>query len=220
MNILFIVAHPDDEAYGPFGTIQKLRKAGNEVTIFCLCNGERPTAEHVAQQRQKAFKLNCENVGAKYKVWDNPDLSLQLNETANILTREIIDGEYEIVYAQNRSDINHDHQIVGEASIIACRPKPDCSVKQLYFFEVPASTEWTFGKIEPPFVANHYEEIDEEDMFEKIKALKHYETETYNFPDARSVEAVITLAKYRGYQVGLNYAEAFQLVFSRSRKTL
>ena len=46
-------------------------------------------------------------------------------------------------------------------------------------------------------------------------ALGRYNTETYEFPDARSVEAMKTLAKYRGYQVGLNNAEAFSLVFSR-----
>ncbi len=52
----------------------------------------------------------------------------------------------------------------------------------------------------------------------KQLALSKYTTETYDYPDARSVESMITLSKYRGYQVGFNYAEAFQLVFSRYRK--
>ena len=54
----------------------------------------------------------------------------------------------------------------------------------------------------------------------KKKALSKYETEIYPFPDARSVDAMVALAKYRGYQVGYNYAEAYKLVYSRSSTTI
>jgi len=45
MKILFIFAHPDDEAYGPAGTISKLAKDGNDVVVVSLCNGRRPGME-------------------------------------------------------------------------------------------------------------------------------------------------------------------------------
>lgn len=218
MNILFIIAHPDDEAYGPYGTMAKMVADGHKVTLFCLCNGERPGLEHVSADRVFALKANCEQLGIEWKIWNNKDLSLELNNTAHLLTELIDMHKPAIVYTHNISDINHDHKIVAEATLIACRPKPGCSVQELYFFELPSSTDWTFHRVQPAFQPTTYTDISD---FIDVKslALSRYNTETYEFPDARSVEAMVTLAKYRGYQTGLNRAEAFQLVFSRDRKS-
>jgi len=82
---------------------------------------------------------------------------------------------------------------------------------------VPSSTDWTFSQIQPSFQPNSYVDIGDYITLKQL-ALSKYTTETYDYPDARSVESMITLSKYRGYQVGFNYAEAFQLVFSRYRK--
>jgi LmbE family N-acetylglucosaminyl deacetylase len=217
MNVLFVVAHPDDEAYGPYGTMARMVKEGHKVTLFCLCNGERPGAEAVAVDRVFALKTNCEQLGVEWKIWDNPDLSLELNATAQLLTQLVDLHKPEVVYTHNISDMNHDHRIVAEATLIACRPKPECSVNELYFFEVPSSTDWTFNQIQPAFQPITY--VDVSDFIDaKKSALLRYSTETYEFPDARSVEAMTTLAKYRGFQVGFENAEAFRLVFSRCRK--
>ena len=218
MNILFLIAHPDDEAYGPYGTIAKLASEGHNVHVFCLCDGRRPGNLDVSADRVFAFKKNCESLGVQWKIWANPDLGLALNDTAHLVTQLVDMHRFDIVYTHNISDINNDHKIVGEAALIACRPKPNCSVNELYFFEVPSSTDWTFGKVQPVFQPTTY--VDVSDFVEtKIAALANYPSETYEFPDARSIEAMTTLSKYRGYQVGFHHAEAFQLVFSRVRKT-
>lgn len=217
MKILFAVAHPDDEAYGPYGTIAKLAQQGHDVSVCCLCNGNRPTAQGVASSRTDTFVKNCKSLNVKWKMWDNNDLSLTLNETAHLLTELVKHEQFDVIYTHNRSDVNHDHRVMAEASLIAARPKPDCSVNELYYFEIPSSTDWSFYKLEPVFQPNTYVELSEELVKLKASALSKYETETYQFPDARSVEAMTTLAKYRGYQVGYPYAEAFQLVFSRCR---
>lgn len=214
MKALFVIAHPDDEAYGPYGTMARLVQEGHKVTLFCLCNGQRPGAESVSADRVFALKANCEQLDIEWKIWDNKDLSLELNDTAHLLTTLISNGQYDVVYTHNISDINHDHRVVADAAMIACRPKPNSSVKELYFFEVPSSTDWTFSQIKPVFEPTTY--VDISDYIETKKlALSRYHTETYEFPDARSIEATTTLAKYRGYQAGLEYAEAFRLVFCR-----
>jgi LmbE family N-acetylglucosaminyl deacetylase len=218
MKVLFVVAHPDDEAYGPYGTIVSLVQQGHDVAVYSLCDGRRPTAEHVSKQRCAAFIENCEQAGAKWKIWDNADLSLDLNDTAHLLAKLVELEQPEAVYTHNISDINRDHQTLAQAVLIACRPKPSCSVDSLYFFEVPSSTDWSFNKLQPAFEPNTYVELSQDIVDLKAQALERYATETYKFPDARSVEAMTTLAKYRGYQVGCDYAEAFQLVFSRARK--
>jgi hypothetical protein len=70
------------------------------------------------------------------------------------------------------------------------------------------------------FQPNAYVEIADDIMKIKEIVLAAYDTETYEFPDARSVEAMLTLAKYRGYQVGYRNAEAFQLVLKRVTKSI
>jgi LmbE family N-acetylglucosaminyl deacetylase len=214
MRILFLLAHPDDEAYGPYGTILKLIKQGHKVTVFCLCNGERPGNETVSADRVFAFKENCELAGVEWKIQNNPDLSLKYNETVANVTGIVDFFKPDAVYTHNISDLNNDHRVVAEAALVACRPKPASTVNELYFFEVPSSTDWTFSQVQPVFEPNTY--IDITDYIEDKKlALARYSTETYPFPDARGVEAMETLSKYRGYQVGYSNAEALKLVFKR-----
>jgi LmbE family N-acetylglucosaminyl deacetylase len=218
MKILFLIAHPDDEAYGPYGTMAKLVKEGHTVIVFCLCNGERPGFEQVAADRVFALKENCDNLGIEFHIQNNKDCTLEYRATVDNVCGIINAFAPEIVYTHNISDINKDHSIAAEAALVACRPKPNSPVNELYFFEVPSSTDWTFYQVQPAFQPTTY--IDISDFIEiKKQALANYSTETYEFPDARSIEAMTTLAKYRGYQVGLHYAEAFRLVFSRSRKS-
>jgi LmbE family N-acetylglucosaminyl deacetylase len=218
VNILFVLAHPDDEAYGPYGTMSRMVAEGHKVTLFCLCNGERPGFEQVAADRVFALKANCEHLGIEWKIWNNSDLSLELNDTAHLLTQLFAQHKPEVVYTHNISDINHDHRVLADAVMIASRPKPDSTVNQLYFFEVPSSTDWTFNQLTPAFQPTTYVDISDY-IDSKKQALARYRTETYEFPDARSIEAMTTLAKYRGYQVGLLYAEAFRLVFDRVRRS-
>jgi len=215
-NILFLIAHPDDEAFGPYGTIATLAR-DNKVTVVSLCNGARPNFEEVAKYRAKAFKGSCDRLGVDHYIYDNPDLSLTYNATVKIVEDIVRQLQPEIVYTHNISDLNNDHKVVAEAAMVACRPKPESTVDALYFFEVPASTDWTFGQGHPAFESNIY--VDISDFIETKKwALSLYTTETYEFPDARSIESMVTRAKFRGSQVGLNYAEAFRLVFSRCHK--
>jgi len=217
MNVLFLLAHPDDEAFGPYGTIATLAR-DNKVTVVSLCNGARPNFEAVAKHRAKAFKNSCERLGVEHYIYDNPDLSLEYNSTVKMVENIVRQVQPEAVYTHNISDLNNDHKVVAEAAMVACRPKPESTVDELYFFEVPASTDWAFGQGRPAFDPNVY--IDISDFIETKKwALSQYTTETYEFPDARSIESMVTRAKYRGSQLGFNYAEAFRLVFSRRRKT-
>ena len=48
-------------------------------------------------------------------------------------------------------------------------------------------------------------------MKRKLKSWEQYKNETKNFPFPRSREGLKVLAKYRGMQSYLKYAEAFKL---------
>ena len=119
----------------------------------------------------------------------------------------------DVIYTNNISDINADHRLISEACMIAARPKLGSTVKDLYFCEIPGSTDWAFNQIHPQFEPNVYMNIT--DLIEyKARLISLYSTESYAFPDARSVESSVVLARRRGSCVGVEYAEATKLVFS------
>jgi LmbE family N-acetylglucosaminyl deacetylase len=209
-----VFAHPDDEAYGPAGTIAKLSK-DNNVTILSLCRGNRPGSEEVSDSRQTSFKVSCALLGATPIILDYSDCHLEYNDTVKSIEAIIKDINPDVVYTHNISDIHKDHRLVAECCLVACRPTATSNIKEFYMCEMIASTDWSFGQLEPQFVPNVY--VDVTEYFEtKQRSMELYISELYEFPDARSIVSMKTLAMYRGKQVGMQVAESFKLVFSKS----
>ena len=59
-----------------------------------------------------------------------------------IIEKEVNLVKPEIIYTHHISDLNIDHSITHRAVVTACRPEPKKSVKKIYCFEVPSSTDW------------------------------------------------------------------------------
>lgn len=211
MKALFILAHPDDESYGPAGTIAKLASMA-EVTVVSLCNGSRPGDENVASTRAGTFMRVCQELGAKHRLFGSQDCTLSYDSTLKTIEDLIREEEPDIVYTHNISDVHKDHRLVAECCMVACRPKPDSKIQALYMCEIPASTEWGFGQF-GEFKPNIFVDVTEY-MELKTQVLSQYQTEVYETPDARSVENMQVIAAKRGMQVGVEFAEAFQLVFA------
>lgn len=216
-NVLFVFAHLDDESFGPAGTIAKHVDHGDNVSVFVLCKGNRPGTDNVAVPRQDAFRQACAIFGATPIIGKHSDVFLDPISANKDVMDVVNEFKPDIVYTHNISDLHKDHRAVAEACVVACRPKPECTVKQLLMCEIPASTEWAFGMVSPVFTPNVFKDVSKY-MHMKRKALELYETETYEFPDARSVKSMEVMAEFRGKQVGSHFAEAFQLVFSHDRK--
>ena len=96
------------------------------------------------------------------------------------------------------------------AVVTACRSLPGQSVKELYFFETPSSTEWQMQTTDKVFLPTLYVDIGSA-FAQKIKALELYASEMRDYPHSRSYKAVEVLARYRGYAVGIEFAEAFSV---------
>lgn len=217
MKILFAFAHPDDESFGPCSTIQLLAEQGHDVTVASMCNGARPGATQVASDRRKAFSASCGLLGAKGIIHYNNDLTMSYTEVVNYAVDLVDRLQPEVLYTNNISDLNADHRLLAEACLIAARPKPGSSVKELYFCEIPGSTDWTFSQIHPTFEPNKFVDVSRRlSIKEEVIAL--YGTETYDYPDVRSLDSSIVLAMRRGSCVGMHAAEAFKQVFSVHRE--
>ena len=184
MKVLVVAAHPDDWELGMAGTIERLKKEGNEVDIVILGKGR-------GDSRDNRF----DSLPLMYWV--------ELVEDSIQIAPDIIFTHYE-------KDLNIDHQIIYKAVITATRPQPDCCVKEIYSFEVPSSTEWAFPTSFSPDV---FYSITGKDMIRKWELLSEkYENEMRKWPHPRSYSGVEILAKYRGMQCGCEYAEAFKTV--------
>jgi LmbE family N-acetylglucosaminyl deacetylase len=221
-TILVVAAHPDDEVLGCGGTIARLTSEGNNV--YTLILGEGVTSRDKRRDRTKReneigeLRKEAENankiIGAK-KVYfqDFPDNRFDTAPLLDIIkTIEKINEDIKpsIVFTHHYGDLNIDHQITFKAVMTAIRPTKDESVKELYSFETPSSTEWNVLS-STYFMPDYFVNIGK--FLEiKIKALKEYETELRDFPHPRSLKAVELYAKQWGVKMGFEATEAFKTI--------
>ena len=206
MKILVIAPHPDDEVLGMGGTIKKLSKK-NKI-ILCVVS-EGATAQYKDKKMIKVRRDSCKKtakiLGISQTIFlDYPDMRLNLSHLdINKKLEEIVEKyRPEIVYTAPKNDLNLDHQIVFNSTLVACRPKS--GVKQILCYEIQGNTK-------VPFAPNVFENIEKEFPY-KIKGFKMYESEIEEFPNPRSITAIENLAIQRGVESGTKKAEAFELI--------
>ena len=216
-TILCIVAHPDDEALGPGGTLIKHAQEKDEVNVLIFSDGEgaKKKIESLNPKRLSAAKCwckktNCNLLGVK----EFPDQKLDTvpqQDIVSIIEKVVDDIKPDIVYIHNPTDINKDHQILADASLVAIRPmRLGKKFPEIRAFETPSSTEQAPNIGKYIFIPNLYVSIS--DTWEgKIKALKCYAEEMGDFPHPRSMKSIESLAIKRGAEAGLEMAEAFMI---------
>lgn len=220
-TIAVIVAHPDDEVLGCGGTICRFAQEGYMIHILILADGEssRSTISDKGKfgqikLRKEAANAACKILGCNSVITQNlPDNRLDRIERLEII--KIIESfihEYNPItlFTHHAGDVNIDHRVVHDSVIAATRSQPDFPVKEIYFFEVPSSTEWRPPGSALSFSPNVFIDISSY-LQNKLDALTAYAQELRPFPHPRSYEAVEALARWRGATAGVNAAEAFML---------
>tara|TARA_Y100000739_G_C20548016_1_gene436838 strand:+ start:255 stop:947 length:693 start_codon:yes stop_codon:yes gene_type:complete len=216
---LVIVAHADDEVLGCGGLVARLTKEGNSVHLLVIADGESSrlnnkdieSKKFLISKRNQALENSSKILGFKtiesLNYPDNRLDSIDLLDLIKEIEKRLIRYKPELILTHYHSDLNLDHRRINEATSVACRPLAGQSVKEILFFEIPSSTEWTInsGNL---FSPNYFIDISKT-IEKKLNALKCYEKELRVFPHPRSLKAVENLALWRGSISGLNYAEAF-----------
>lgn len=199
MKILVIGAHPDDIEPQMGGTIAKLTKNGHDVLIVQFTD----TGGELSNIRIHESYNAAQILGAKIQ-------HLHYNQNTFVFDRKLVQSldkiisEYEPndIYTCWEYDSHQDHQIVAKV-VLASSRKNNANV---FFFEpiIP-------GGITPyGFQANYF--VDISDTVEtKIKSVMAHKSQVEKFGYGW-IDAIYGRAKLRGFQINVDYAEAFHIV--------
>jgi LmbE family N-acetylglucosaminyl deacetylase len=221
-RILVVAAHPDDEVLGCGATAARRVEEGDEVYFAILGEGITSRFDQRAQADPALFEAlkvrsrrASERLGVRepflYDLPDNRFDSVPLLDVIKIVEALVSDLKPSVVYTHSGGDLNIDHAVVHRAVLTATRPMAGSPVRTIYSFEIPSSTEWSFGQLARPFHASVYVDV-ERTLAAKIEAMEMYDSERRAFPHPRSPEALRATAMRWGSVVGLQAAEAFELI--------
>lgn len=209
MKVLVIACHPDDEILGCGGVIQRHIERGDSVSILIVTTAPEPEwdvgyrVKKIDEQIEIDKRLGIE---ARYYLHLR---ALSLNTLSrgrfNYKLYEIIEEvNPTIIYTHFNHELNEEHNIVSLGTIVGSRI-PNKST--IYMYETPSVR---FSLI--PFKPNYYVSLTFPQMTKKHDCFSIYQSEVKKPPHPQSLKGIWNLAEYRGFEVGLQYAEAFMQV--------
>lgn len=216
-KVIVISAHPDDEILGVGGTLLKHKKCGDNlawVIITGIDEANGFTNERVRTREleisqvsdrigfSKVYKLNYPTMGL------NPEI---VNEMIPKISSIFNEFEPEVIYVMNRSDAHSDHRYTFDAVAACTKSFRYPFIKKVLMYECISETEFAPQLPEKIFIPNYFVDISNY-LAKKLEIMKIYESELGEHPFPRSIKNIESLAIYRGASVGVNYAEAFQII--------
>ena len=211
MNVLVVAAHPDDETLGAGGTMARHALHGDEVWACILTDGRSPHG--AAECALRAGDV----LGVKKVVFlgfpDQRVDELALLDVIRPLEALVTELRPDVVYTHFSHDVNQDHRVAFNATMVATRP--GSGVSRVLSFEAASSTEWAAPFGGNVFAPNVFIDVSDT-LAAKIEAMHCYsnaqQSEVRPYPHPRSYEAIEVYAKRHGIESGLDAAEAFMLV--------
>ena len=197
-TILAVGAHPDDVELGCAGTLALHKLSGDKVYLLVLTRGE---ASGNAEVRERECRRAAEILGVDCLFFGGlEDTEVHDGrETIDAIEKIIDKVKPDIIYAPTPKDTHQDHRNTGYATLSASR-----RCKMILLYE-GASTQRDFA----PQVF-----VDIKKSFElKLKMTRVFGSQVNNDRGqySKAVRAIEGLAKYRGYQAGVEVAEAFEV---------
>jgi len=222
MNILAVVAHPDDEVLGCGATLRRLADAGHNVFSCILCASVGARFNRPALDRLKQVARDSSRLVGISDTMEHEFENIRFNvvphiEMVRAVEQAITKFKPSWIFTHHPCDLNIDHRVCYEATMSAAMlPQrlssdlPPTMIEKIFLFEILSSTDWS-PPIGEAFRPNSFFNV--EATFEaKMAALDAFEGALKPAPHSRSRENVRRLGNIRGAQVGIELAEAFCLV--------
>ena len=215
-SVLIVAPHPDDEILGCGGAISYFKHLGFRVYVLIV-------AAHMPPLYSQEVHSRCKQEATESHELLGIDGSIFLDYPA-VLVADIPTAEFNKSISDVIVDIDPyivlmpfydrhiDHRVVFDACMVASRPiKSDAKLSLVACYETISESFWNAPSIEPQFIPNWF--IDITGHIElKCRAMSCYKSQVSTFPGPRSIEALRSLALFRGSQHGFKYAEEFQIV--------
>lgn len=222
MNVLIVVAHPDDEVLGCGATGAALAADGHGVRACILSGaaGARVGRPGTNELRDDTLRAQAVLGFGEPFLGDFPNLRLNTVphlELVQFVERAMVDAGATVLFTHHPRDLNDDHGHVARACQAAARlpqRRSDVArVRELCFMETQSSTEWSVPNGSAPFDPDTFFPIPAALVDRKIEALACYRGVMRPPPHPRSAELVRALAALRGSQCGSAHAEAFMTAY-------
>ncbi len=218
MNVLAIGCHPDDIEINCAGTLAKCVKRGDNVTVCHVCNGNLGHViiqpDELAEIRKNEAIKAGSLAGIKVVTCDIGDLMAydQIKEQRDKVVDVIREAQPDFIITHAPNDYMPDHvavsKLVFDAAFAASVPHyisgvaTASAVTPIFYMDNLGGNE---------FLPTEYVDItDEIDL--KLEMLECHESQLKWMREHDNIDfadMVKTISKYRGYQCGATYAEAF-----------
>ena len=197
MKILAFGAHPDDVETGMGGTIAKYARKGYEVLMIVV------TIPSLPEVRRLEAEEAARRLASKVLVLDIEPKELLFGRTlVSRFDGLIKDFSPAIVFTHWNHDSHQDHSAVTNA-VIASTRKTSCS---LYMYEQAVP-----GQITPDtFRGQTFVDISDT-IDAKLDSIRSHSSQFEKYGEDW-LSGIRGRAQYRGYQMGVYFAEAFEVV--------
>lgn len=216
-NVIVISAHPDDEILGCGGTLIKHRENGDKIDWLIVTNineSQGFSKSRVVNRQKEIIDVSKKlNINKTYKL-EYPTMTLSDESLLTIIpkvSKVFNESKPEVIYILNRSDAHSDHLITFKAVMACTKSFRYPFVKKVLMYECISETEFGATLPENHFLPTYF--VDISPYFEeKLEIMSIYESEIGEHPFPRSNRNIEALATFRGATVGVEYAEAYQVL--------
>lgn len=203
-KILIVAPHADDEVLGVGGTTQKLIREGHDVYLIICCAREKDLDEYreCTSHFKQTFRLPFKDESLETQV---TPLLKSIEEVYTTINPDW-------VFIPREDDFNLDHRAVHRACEVVLRRYQKHAPSKIFEYEIPSSTTQSFNN---NFKGNVYIPLTRNDVRTKIDLLTAHIHEVRVYPNPRSDSGLLTYARFRGMECDAEYAEYFNLIYSK-----
>lgn len=215
MKILVVSPHPDDETLGAGGTLLKMKKMGHQIfwlNVTDMSEADGWDIEQISHRQGQIEKIkDYYGFHGFYNLLLSPTSLSKLDEGLMITKIRAVLSEVmpEWLILPGQYDAHSDHRVVYNCCMVCAKSFRAPYIRRITTMEIPSETEHGFQKekFEPNLFINIENELED-----KLEAMKIYDTEIEEVPFPRSLENIRALATIRGGYCQSRYAEAFCII--------
>lgn len=204
-NILVLSPHTDDAELGCGGTIAKFIKEGKNIFWVVFSTADESLPDNMAKDTlANEFRKVTKSVGLSrknFEIYHFPvrKLSDHRQEVLEEMVKFRNSFKPDLVIGPSLNDFHQDHTVVANEMIRAYK-----SSSNIICYELP----WNHIQ----FNTQLFIELSDEFIRTKIKMMNVYKSQFYLKRTYFDRDFIKGLARTRGSQIKVNYAEAFEVV--------